>query len=40
VASDRWQLFMFDKKIFDTQEAFKLAINNHVNKKFKEAKKL
>ena len=31
---------MFDKKSFNLQEAFKLATQNHVNKKFKEAKKL
>ena len=31
---------MFNKKSFNLQEAFKLATQNHVNKKFKEAKKL
>ena len=31
---------MFDKKSFNIQDAFKLAIKNHINKKFKEAKKL
>jgi Tfp pilus assembly protein PilF len=40
VASNRWELFMFDKKSFNIQDAFKLAIKNHINKKFKEAKKL
>ena len=31
---------MFDKESFNIQKAFKLATQNHVNKKFEEAKKL
>jgi len=38
-ARNRYQLFMFNKKNFNIQEVFKLEINKHVNKKFKEAKK-
>jgi tetratricopeptide (TPR) repeat protein len=40
VASNRWQLFMFDKENFNIQETFKLAIKKHLNKNFKEAKKI
>ena len=40
MASNRWELFMFDKKSFNIQDAFKLAIKNHINKKFKELEHL
>ena len=31
---------MFDKENFNIQETFKLAIKKHLNKNFKEAKKI